>query len=112
VIEVGARPGAKAQAPSVDEADRAEERDPLTRREREVLLLVARGHSNREIAELLVISVRTTEAHVTNLLSKLGLRSRAQLAVWAAERGMLENAGRETQAGRGTSRPRPAKPTR
>ena len=51
-------------------------------------VLVGRGHSNREISDLLVVSVRTTEAHVTNVLTKLGLRSRAQLAVWAAEHGL------------------------
>jgi len=62
---------------------------PLTPRELEVTVLVGRGHSNREISDLLVVSVRTTEAHVTNVLTKLGLRSRAQLAVWAAEHGLL-----------------------
>ena len=56
----------------------------LSRREREVALLVARGLSNREIAESLVVSVRTVEAHVTHLLTKLRLRSRAQIAVWAS----------------------------
>jgi non-specific serine/threonine protein kinase len=62
---------------------------PLTRREAEVAQLVGRGLSNREIASALVVSVRTAEAHVTNVLNKLGLRSRAQLAVWAAEHGLL-----------------------
>ena len=62
---------------------------PLTPRELEATVLVGRGHSNREIADVLVVSVRTTEAHVTNALNKLGLRSRSQLAVWAAERGLL-----------------------
>jgi non-specific serine/threonine protein kinase len=62
---------------------------PLTPRELEVTVLVGRGYSNREISEALVVSVRTTEAHVTNVLTKLGLRSRSQLAVWAAERGLL-----------------------
>jgi predicted ATPase/DNA-binding CsgD family transcriptional regulator len=62
----------------------------LTPRELEVAVLVGRGHSNKEIAAALVVSLRTAEAHVTNVLTKLGLRSRAQLAVWAAERGLLE----------------------
>lgn len=53
----------------------------LTQREREVAALIAEGCSNREIAERLVISLRTAEAHVSNLLSKVGVRSRAQLAV-------------------------------
>ncbi|MBV9354339.1 MAG: tetratricopeptide repeat protein [Chloroflexi bacterium] len=62
---------------------------PITAREREVVVLVGRGCSNKEIADRLVVSVRTVEAHVTSLLNKLGLRSRAQLAVWAAEQWLL-----------------------
>jgi predicted ATPase/DNA-binding CsgD family transcriptional regulator/DNA-binding XRE family transcriptional regulator len=62
--------------------------DPLTRREREVVALVARGRTNLQIAEDLVISERTVEAHVSNSLGKLSLASRAQLAVWASERGL------------------------
>jgi non-specific serine/threonine protein kinase len=65
-----------------------EPKSPLTAREREVAALVARGLSNREIADTLVVSVRTAEVHVTNILAKLGLRSRAQLAVWALEHGL------------------------
>jgi non-specific serine/threonine protein kinase len=61
---------------------------PLTRREREVAAYLARGRTNRQIAEALVISERTTEMHVSNLLAKLGLTSRAQAAVWAAARGL------------------------
>jgi DNA-binding CsgD family transcriptional regulator/tetratricopeptide (TPR) repeat protein len=61
----------------------------LTPRELEVAILVGRGHSNKEIAAALVVSVRTAEAHVTNVLTKLALRSRAQLAVWAAEHRLL-----------------------
>jgi non-specific serine/threonine protein kinase len=60
---------------------------PLSPREREVAMLIARGHSNREIAEKLVIGERTAEAHVTHVLTKLGLRSRAQVAVWVLEHG-------------------------
>ncbi len=58
--------------------------EPLSRREQEVAAFIARGLSNREIADVLVLSVRTVEAHVTHVLTKLGLRSRAQVAVWAA----------------------------
>jgi non-specific serine/threonine protein kinase len=65
-----------------------EPKSPLTAREREVAALVARGLSNRELADALVVSVRTAEVHVTNILAKLGLRSRAQLAVWAIEHGL------------------------
>jgi DNA-binding NarL/FixJ family response regulator len=57
----------------------------LTRREWEVAELIARGSSNREIATALVICERTAEAHVTHVLNKLGLRSRAQIAVWVAQ---------------------------
>lgn len=60
---------------------------PLSPREREVALLIAQGRSNREIAEALVITERTAEAHVTHVLAKLGLRSRAQAAVWVMEHG-------------------------
>jgi DNA-binding CsgD family transcriptional regulator len=58
--------------------------EPLSRREQEVAELIAQGLSNREIADMMVVSVRTVEAHVTHVLNKLGLRSRAQAAVWAA----------------------------
>jgi len=61
---------------------------PLTTREAEVSRLIGMGLSNREIAETLVIAERTAEAHVTHVLNKLGLRSRAQVAVWAVEHGL------------------------
>lgn len=60
----------------------------LTVREREVAALVGHGKTSREIADLLVVSERTAEAHVGNILSKLGFTSRAQIAVWARERGL------------------------
>jgi DNA-binding NarL/FixJ family response regulator len=53
-------------------------------------MLIGRGLSTKEIAETLVVSVRTAEAHVTNVLNKLGLHSRAQVAVWAADQGLLK----------------------
>ena len=61
---------------------------PLTGREREVARLVAQGASNRQIAETLVIGERTAEAHVSNMLAKLGLTTRVQLAAWAVARGL------------------------
>lgn len=61
--------------------------DPLTIREREVVRLLARGLTNREIAAALVISERTAEGHVQSILNKLGLNTRAQVAVWAVEHG-------------------------
>jgi non-specific serine/threonine protein kinase len=60
----------------------------LTRRESEVAALVTRGLTNREIAGQLYISVRTVEVHVDRILSKLGFRTRTQLAVWAHEEGL------------------------
>jgi len=56
----------------------------LTRREREVVTLIAEGLSNREIAARLVVAQRTAEGHVENILSKLGFTSRAQVAGWLA----------------------------
>ena len=60
----------------------------LTEREREVAAHLARGLSNRQIAEALVITVATAERHVANVLNKLGFHSRAQIAAWAAEQGL------------------------
>jgi non-specific serine/threonine protein kinase len=71
-----------------DPAGAGESGAGLTRREREVAALLGRGCSNREIAGALVVSERTAEMHVSNILSKLGLSSRAQAAVWAVEAGL------------------------
>jgi DNA-binding NarL/FixJ family response regulator len=57
----------------------------LTRREREVAMLIARGYTNRQIAQELVISERTADGHVANILAKLGLQTRVQAAVWVVE---------------------------
>lgn len=59
--------------------------EPLTRREREVASLIAEGLTNRLIAERLVISERTVDTHVANILGKLGFATRAQVAAWAVE---------------------------
>jgi DNA-binding CsgD family transcriptional regulator len=61
----------------------------LTARERDVAVRVAQGLSNREIALALVLSERTIEGHVTNILSKLALASRTQIAAWAHENGLV-----------------------
>jgi two-component system, NarL family, response regulator LiaR len=61
----------------------------LTSREQEVLALVARGHTNRQIADALQISEKTVSVHVSNLLSKLGMASRTQAALYAARIGLL-----------------------
>jgi predicted ATPase/DNA-binding CsgD family transcriptional regulator len=63
----------------------------LTPREREIAGLVARGMANREIAEKLVLSVRTVETHVSRVLTKLGLRTRGELTVWAHEEGLMSD---------------------
>jgi DNA-binding NarL/FixJ family response regulator len=60
----------------------------LTAREREVLALLAEGLSNRAIADRLVISPKTAEHHVTRILGKLGLRSRAEAAAYAVRDGI------------------------
>ena len=65
----------------------------LTAREREVAVLIAQGKSNRELAEALVVSERTVGAHVSNILSKLELASRTQIATWALEKGLVNHPG-------------------
>jgi non-specific serine/threonine protein kinase len=61
----------------------------LSEREREVAGLVAQGLTSREIAERLVLGERTVETHVDHIRAKLGVRSRAQIATWAVERGLV-----------------------
>jgi predicted ATPase/DNA-binding CsgD family transcriptional regulator len=61
----------------------------LTEREREVAAHLAKGESNREIAEALVVTQRTVESHVTNILHKLGFTSRAQIRRWVLEKGLV-----------------------
>jgi len=62
----------------------------LTAREHEVAALIAQGKTSREIADLLVLSERTAEGHVSNILGKLGFASRAQIAAWVVERGLTK----------------------
>lgn len=62
----------------------------LTPREREVVALIARGATSREIARALTISERTAETHVSHMLGKLGFSSRAQVAAWAVEKGLAQ----------------------
>jgi DNA-binding NarL/FixJ family response regulator len=63
--------------------------DDLTEREYEILRYVARGESNREIGEALYITEGTVKNHMSNILSKLGLRDRTQAALWAREHGLV-----------------------
>ncbi len=65
------------------------ELDQLTAREQEVLLLLARGYTYKEIAARLVVSVKTVESHVSNVLRKLQLSNRNELTRWAARRRMI-----------------------
>ncbi|GIK40504.1 MAG: serine/threonine protein kinase [Chloroflexota bacterium] len=62
----------------------------LTAREREVAALIAQGQSNRAIAEALVITERTAERHVANIMSKLGFTSRVQIAAWTVQKGLSQ----------------------
>jgi DNA-binding NarL/FixJ family response regulator len=71
----------------VGEAE-ADDYDRLTAREREVLKLVAEGRTNREIAELLVISVRTVIGHRTSLMEKLDIHNRSELVKYAIRKGL------------------------
>lgn len=72
--------GAHTQAPS--------ERDKLTPRERETMMFLARGASNKEIARHLDVAESTVKIHVQNILKKLNLSSRVQIAVYAVEHGL------------------------
>jgi len=81
--------GARLVAAEAEERKRAEA-DPLSEREREVLALLALGHTNQEIAALLYISVRTAETHRAHIMQKLGLASRAELVRYALDHGLIE----------------------
>jgi DNA-binding NarL/FixJ family response regulator len=64
--------------------------NPLTSREQEVLKLIAESHSNRQIAEALVISEKTVERHRANILEKLGMHDRVELVRYAIRSGLIE----------------------
>ena len=81
--------GARLVAAEAEERKRAEA-DPLSEREREVLRLLALGHTNQEIAKMLYISVRTAETHRAHIMQKLRLTSRAELVRYALENGLIE----------------------
>ena len=81
--------GARLVAADAEERRRAED-DPLSEREREVLRLLALGHTNQEIAKLLYISVRTAETHRAHIMQKLRLGSRAELVRYALSEGLLD----------------------
>jgi two-component system response regulator NreC len=81
--------GARMVAAEAEERAAAEA-DPLSEREREVLRLLALGHTNQEIAGMLSISVRTAETHRAHIMQKLRLSTRAELVRYALEHGLLE----------------------
>jgi non-specific serine/threonine protein kinase len=84
---LGVREPAPAAAPPVRLVT-APSAGPLSRREVEVAALIAQGLTNRQIAEELVVSEWTVDTHVRHILTKLELRSRAQVAAWTIERGL------------------------
>jgi two-component system, NarL family, response regulator NreC len=81
--------GARLVAAEAEERARAED-DPLSEREREVLRLLALGHTNQEIAKELYLSVRTVETHRAHIMQKLRITTRAELVRYALEQGLLE----------------------
>jgi two-component system response regulator NreC len=81
--------GAKMVQADIDERERAAA-DPLSDREREVLRLLAEGHTNQEIAAQLYISVRTAETHRAHIMQKLRFTTRSELVRYAIDQGMLE----------------------
>ncbi|GAB4433359.1 MAG: response regulator transcription factor [Chloroflexi bacterium OHK40] len=86
VVAEFTRLAARAPAAAAKPQDLAE---PLTERELDVLRLIAAGHSNREIAEVLVITEGTVKNHVSNLLAKLAVRDRTQALIRARELGLI-----------------------
>jgi DNA-binding NarL/FixJ family response regulator len=76
-------------AASGEQAEAVEELDRLSAREREVMRLIARGYSYKEVATDLFISIKTVETHVSAVLRKLQLSSRHELTAWALERRLL-----------------------
>jgi DNA-binding NarL/FixJ family response regulator len=65
--------------------------EPLTEREEEILLTVARGRTNSEIAKELFISLSTVKSHIASLMAKLGARNRVEIAMWAYETDRVKN---------------------
>ncbi|GAA3545338.1 LuxR C-terminal-related transcriptional regulator [Nocardioides daeguensis] len=84
VLDAFAGAGLSADLASVDE-----DLDRLTEREREVMRLIARGYSYKEVAKELFISIKTVETHMSSVLRKLQLSSRHELTRWASDRRLL-----------------------
>jgi DNA-binding NarL/FixJ family response regulator len=102
------RPGEEARGHEVQHVLRDLPADgqprPLSRREAEVLRLLAQGHTNQEAADRLAVSIKTIETHRKRLSDKLGLKSRAELFRFAVESGLLE--GNAATSGDESQRPR------
>lgn len=81
--------GARLMEADLEERERAAA-DPLSDREHEVLLLLAQGHTNQEIAAKLYISTRTAETHRAHIMQKLGFKARSDLVQYAIDQGMLD----------------------
>jgi two-component system response regulator NreC len=81
--------GARLAAAKAEEA-RVSPADPLSAREHDVLRLLALGHTNQEISQLLFLSIRTVETHRARIMHKLGLTSRADLVRYALQTGVLD----------------------
>jgi DNA-binding NarL/FixJ family response regulator len=76
--------------PAAPAASKSAPTELLTLREIDVLRLLAKGYTNRQIADVLCLSMRTVEGHRANLMSKLNLHSRVELTSFAEEHGLLE----------------------
>jgi DNA-binding NarL/FixJ family response regulator len=74
----------------LERSDKTDNHDPLTPRELEVLKLIAEGKTSKEIAELLVLSIKTVERHRADILHRLGMRDRVDLTRYAIRRGLIE----------------------
>lgn len=92
VLPAGRAPGprlVRAVRVAAQDSERRRGTDGLTPRERDVLRLVALGHTSREIADRLVLSVRTVEAHRARIQARLLVSSRSELVRWALDNGLL-----------------------
>jgi non-specific serine/threonine protein kinase len=91
LAEIATHNSFEAHSSAVSQRQAAKEKFAgLTEREREVAVHIAQGESNREIAKALVVSERTIESHVTNILNKLGFTNRAQIRKWVLEKGIVK----------------------
>jgi DNA-binding NarL/FixJ family response regulator len=96
-VDAAVAEGLRVTVPAGDSPHRATHGQPLSPRERQVAAQLARGLSNAQIGQELVISRGTVERHVANILTKLDYRSRSQVAVWAAAHNLLIQPGTPAQ---------------